>query len=105
MEEERYKIMGNKIIFRKSKYSNLSKTETGYASNTRYDTMEVCKLRAANNRIVPYRQLELKNLGIPAITEVNLGPKNRTPRNVVKEFLKSKGFSDVEVQHSELPYR
>lgn len=34
-----------------------------------------------------------------------LGPKNRTPENVVKEFLNSKEFFDVQVEPSEIPYR
>lgn len=59
----------------------------------------------ANNRIVPCRDVPLGNLKGSPITEVILGPKNRTPENVVKEFLNSKDFFDVEVKRSEIPYR
>lgn len=61
--------------------------------------------RAAGNRIIPYREIELKELGMPRISEVYIGPKNITPNHVIEKFLAKRGFSGVTVRRSSATYR
>lgn len=58
-----------------------------------------------NDRIIPYVEYELQDLGQQQIFEVVLGPKNRTPLHVIKGALISNGFGAAEVRLSEATYR
>lgn len=61
--------------------------------------------RATGNRLVPYRDLPLKDLGQKRISKVYIGPKNITPNHVVEKFLRQCGHPDVEVHRSSATYR
>jgi hypothetical protein len=61
--------------------------------------------REANGKIVPYREVELADMGEPVIAEVVLGPKNPTPLTVVERFLEASGFPNVAVRYSNATYR
>ena len=64
-----------------------------------------CLYRSAQNRVIPYRVVNLIDLGIPSITDVVLGPKHQTPKNIVEAMMKTAGFDDVRVHMSQASYR
>lgn len=58
------------------------------------------------DKIIPHRELEFKDMGDKSpIVKVYLGPKNKTPINVIKSFLEQNKFKDVDVEKSKIPYR
>ena len=57
------------------------------------------------NCIVPFEDLELPEEYKGIIDKIILGPKHLTPINIVRKFLESEGFVNVEVIKSEAPYR
>lgn len=61
--------------------------------------------RSVGNRLVPYREFELKTLATPSIAEVYVGPKNITPDLFIQKFLRASGFTDVVVKRSSATYR
>lgn len=61
--------------------------------------------RAASNRLIPYRQFELKSLEINPINKIYVGPKNITPDFVIENFLQRNGFEGVEIERSSATYR
>jgi hypothetical protein len=66
---------------------------------------DACDFRVSGDRLIPYRSFPLKALGIPAIDEVILGPKNATPEFVVSKLLLQNGFTGVSVKRSSATYR
>jgi hypothetical protein len=66
---------------------------------------EECEFRISAERLIPYRSVALKNLELPAIREVILGPKNITPEFVVRRFLEKNGFGGVTIKRSSATYR
>jgi len=66
-----------------------------------------CSFRPLDDKIIPYRELELKRLvKYPdRIVKVYLGPKNKTPKYVIELFLEKNGFKNVEVVRSSASYR
>lgn len=63
------------------------------------------QFKSQKDKIVPYLPFPKKALPSQIIKEVVLGPKNKTPIEVVKIFLKEKGFEDVKVKRSKGSYR
>lgn len=61
--------------------------------------------RASGNRLIPYREFSLKPLDVKSIVEVYIGPKNISPKSVIKKFLFQNGFPDVSVNYSAASYR
>jgi hypothetical protein len=57
------------------------------------------------DRIIPYQQVELKELTENPIDTVILGPKNLTPEGIVQNMLGKNGFKYVKVIRSEASYR
>ena len=66
---------------------------------------EKCSFFAKNDKIVPYREYELKELRTEPISEIILGPKNVTPIGLVEKCLEQNSFKDFEVKRSEATYR
>lgn len=66
---------------------------------------DYCMFRAANDRLIPYREFELVALEESPIREVILGPKNLTPSYVIESFLRKHGFTNVKISRSEATYR
>jgi Protein of unknown function (DUF2971) len=64
-----------------------------------------CLFRTSVNRLIPYRVFELRQMDIPAISDVILGPKNTTPESVVEKMLEQYGFPGVVVKRSTATYR
>ena len=61
--------------------------------------------RHARGKIVPYRSFRLEAINdLNIIDEVVCGPKNPSNPEVVKRFLKSKGFSNASVRSSSATY-
>lgn len=60
--------------------------------------------RPVGAKCVPYIPYELPR-SHQTINRVFMGPKNKTPINVVKAMLKKYGFGDVEIVESSIPYR
>jgi hypothetical protein len=60
---------------------------------------------AREDQIVPFDVASFPNNDDRGISSVFIGPKNRTPTSVVKEFLSAAGFRDVEVRRSVTSYR
>lgn len=69
------------------------------------DLSDDCLFRSGRDRIVPYRSFALSDIGIPAIAEVVLGPRNLTPVTITHSMLKQLGFGDVPVRSSAATYR
>ena len=53
---------------------------------------DVCSFSVTADRIKPYRSFKLDDLGVNAIEEIVLGPKNATPADIIDSFLKQNGF-------------
>lgn len=66
---------------------------------------ESCSFRGVSNRIVPYREYDLLDLGLPPIREIVVGPKHATPVHVIKLMLQQSGFADVQIRSSAVSYR
>ena len=64
-----------------------------------------CLHRVVDNRIVPYRKVELAELKRNPIAEVILSPKHGTPPKIVENFLKMNHYGLVKVTRSEASYR
>jgi hypothetical protein len=64
-----------------------------------------CSFRAMNDRIVPFREFELIDLGKDSVVEVILGPKNTTPNYIVEGLLEQSAFPNVKVLRSKATYR
>lgn len=62
------------------------------------------RYRSVGDRCVPYIPYELLR-SHETINKIVLGPKNKTPVEVVRNMLKRHGFGDVEVVPSTIPYR
>ena len=61
--------------------------------------------RVVDNRIVPYRNVDLAELERSPIAEVILGPKHGTPPKIVEDFLKLNHYGLVTVRRSAASYR
>lgn len=57
------------------------------------------------NKLVPYDEIDIKNYTSRIINKITVGPKNQTPHSVIKNWLKEKGYGDVEVLNSTASYR
>jgi Protein of unknown function (DUF2971) len=68
-------------------------------------SLSVDNYRATGDQIIPFTSLKLRSLSHPRVSRVVLGPKHRSPTNVVREFLQKAGFPEVEVVTSESTYR
>lgn len=66
---------------------------------------ESCSFRGVSNRIVPYREYGLLELGLPPIREIVIGPKHATPVHVLRLMLQQSGFADVQIRSSAVSYR
>jgi hypothetical protein len=63
------------------------------------------EFRSSRDRIVPFRSIMLEDIGLPAITEVVLGPKNITPEEVIDAILRKYNWPDVQIKRSSASYR
>lgn len=63
------------------------------------------KFRPAGDKIVPFRELELEDVGVRPIAKVILGPKHQGPEHAVHRLLALSGFSKVKVIKSVATYR
>lgn len=69
------------------------------------DLTDGCLFRERGNLVIPYRKFDLPlDIGQP-IVDVVLGPKHKTPPNVVARLLKQRGFGEIIVRRSEASYR
>ena len=66
---------------------------------------EYLQYRAAGERILAYATLNIPETADSPISEIVLGPKHVTPREVVEEFLELNGFNNVTVRQSSASYR
>jgi len=64
-----------------------------------------CSFRSLNDRIVPFREFDLLDLGSDSVAEVILGPKNKTPNKVIESLLTQSGFPNVKISCSKATYR
>lgn len=64
-----------------------------------------CDYKALNNRVIPIRLFELENLGVNPISEIILGPKNKTPIHVLENLLEKQGYNNVGIKTSTASYR
>lgn len=68
-------------------------------TNKNYD------VRSKGSALVPCIELELIDLDIPIINKVIMGPKHNTHLDVMRTFLKFRGFPDVDVTYSRCSYQ
>lgn len=66
---------------------------------------ENCSFMSSKGRIIPYREIKLKELKEHPITEVILGPKHETPPKVIESLLRRSGFEGILVRRSDASYR
>lgn len=57
------------------------------------------------DRIIPYRDFELKSLGANPIDVIYVGPKNITPDFVIERLLAKNKLANVIIKHSSATYR
>lgn len=93
------------MLFRLKSHAFREEREHRLLSHLVIDGKDDCSHRVMNNRIVPYRNVELRELERNPITEVILGPKHDTPPTVVENFLKLNSYGPVKVRRSEASYR
>jgi hypothetical protein len=55
--------------------------------------------------LVPYRKVRLKDMSDRVISEVMIGPKNKTSTGALRQYLRARGLTDVEVRKSAATYR
>ena len=60
---------------------------------------------AKSDRIVPFLEIPLEEIGVPPIREVIVGPKNITPTAYVSEMLRMNDFEFDRVIKSTASYR
>ncbi|WP_162348436.1 DUF2971 domain-containing protein [Pseudoxanthomonas gei] len=72
-------------------------TKSGEESGTRFN--------AGVDKIVPYFEVKLEDLGIDSISSIVLGPKHQTPLHVVERLLLANGFKNAAVSRSAATYR
>lgn len=63
------------------------------------------KFHSRGDKIVPYLEVALEDLGVPIISAVVLGPRHTTPPHVVKQMLHSAGFGEPVITRSAATYR
>lgn len=61
--------------------------------------------RACTDRIIPFISLPLDNSTSQPIASITLGPKNKTPREVIQSLLNASNFINVEINISKASYR
>jgi hypothetical protein len=67
---------------------------------------KTCDFRISRGQIIPFRVLNLKEaVERDAIVEIVIGPKNRTPRDVIANLLAKHGFEKIEIRASAATYR
>ena len=64
-----------------------------------------CDYRATVDKLIPYVNIPFNMTGHDPILEVVLGPKNKTPISVMKDYLSDSGFYQVTVTKSQCSYR
>ena len=64
-----------------------------------------CDFRPTENKLVPYKHIDLIGSESSVFDKIFLGPKNQTPIHVVKSFFEKFGHYDVEVARSEASYQ
>ena len=64
-----------------------------------------CLFRVGDNQIIPYRNIKLLIDKSSPVQEIILGPKHGTPVEIIKSFLKQRGYGDVKVLQSKATYR
>ena len=69
------------------------------------DQMQLCRFRAAGDRVIPYVDVDLSLVKEDVIEEVLLGPKNITPERYLSGLLENSGFKNVRIRRSEASYR
>ncbi len=69
------------------------------------DVFRGVDFRPRNEKLVPYINVALEEVGISPVLQVVLGPKNITPTGYVIGFLRENGFKDVIVTRSSASYR
>jgi hypothetical protein len=62
-------------------------------------------LGARNQSLVAFRKINLKELEHPAIVELILGPKNKTPIEHLIRYLASRGLSHIAISRSRSTYQ
>lgn len=66
---------------------------------------EDCSYRSMQNRLIPYRKIELIELTRKPIIEIILGAKHITPPNRIEALLKHMGYGGVRVRKSSASYQ
>lgn len=65
----------------------------------------VIAFRACGDKVVPYFEVKLEELGLESIEQVVLGPKHQSPLPIIQQMLKSSGFKSVKLSKSSATYR
>ena len=63
------------------------------------------KYRPCGNKIIPYFEIDILELGIAPIQDIVLGPKHQTPDHVVKNMLASAQLGSPNISRSTATYR
>lgn len=92
-------------LFTLKDYAFREEREWRLVSHVFYGANDSYRVRAADEKLIPYREFKLIEAEGKIITDVIIGPKNVTPIEVVSGFLKNHGFNDVNVRRSTASYR
>lgn len=65
----------------------------------------VCKYRPAGDKIIPYQEVGMNPLDSQLISNIILGPKNRSRVDDIKLMLDCMGFGEVDVSRSSASYQ
>jgi hypothetical protein len=95
------RLYGEAFKFKKEAFKEESESRLLLLSHTDLSQIKF-GYRASGNKIIPYLPIKFpQNL----VTEIILGPKNKTPRNVVRDFLNSMDFNNVRIVKSDATYQ
>ena len=67
--------------------------------------LPAAQFQASSDKLKPFRDFPSKGFSPSIIKEIILGPRNQTPTDVAKLFLKSQGFEHASVRRSTGSYR
>jgi hypothetical protein len=74
-------------------------------STVESETHQTGEFRPTACNLIPFQTIKLGQRTSPAITEVIIGPKNKTPTTVLKSFLRKHGHAHAVVHQSSASYR
>jgi hypothetical protein len=98
-----FKIFGQLFAYKLDAFNE--EREWRLVSYSAKSGKEECEFKAADDRIIPYREYDMVKTNIDPILKIILGPRNQTPAYVIKNMFHKYGFENVSIKRSKATYR